>query len=212
MSTRLHRSIGWGMPWKDFCNRCLLVPGEDGMGEVLYETFSSMSDKSMIVDDVDNMLFYGANPEVKPPIIFDKRLLQCEDKVGDPTDLYKLVMTCDEVQHVIFYPNSYYAKKWLRVDDDVDYAFEKMRLRREQGNSFDIEDVVEYLNYGHYPWASFYMMAKTGQPVAWEPFFSPSDDDVPAVPTEIRWYLNRFGILSHDGINQLRPIIANWWI
>ena len=37
------------------------------------------------------------------------------------------------------------------------------------------------------------------------------DDWLPGIPTEIRWYLTQHGIMFDEGVNQLRPIVTQWW-
>jgi hypothetical protein len=34
---------------------------------------------------------------------------------------------------------------------------------------------------------------------------------VGAVPGEIRWYMTKHRILTNEGVNELRPVLAQWW-
>lgn len=216
MGYRIHRAMGWGMPYTRFEELCL-VKDEDGSGEAVYSILSKLTNEDLTVDDnLYRALFYG--DELKPYPIFQKRLLATgydvhgeePSKAGRATDLYTTVSTPDETTDIIFFPNLWYRSKWYRWDDDLDYAFERTRDIDE--DKCDPRDFTTYTRFGHYPWTNE-LMSANGDPIPWDHFtlLKRRSDWLPAVPSEIRWYLTQFGIMDREGVNQLRPVIAQWW-
>lgn len=226
MSYRIHRAIGWGMPWEKFETLCQLPSHEYGVDEALDEYFGKLTDIDLTVpDDLYESLFYASGP-VRAPIILEKRLLtknfsnSVRDlaNVGRAADLYCLVSTPYKTTDVIFFPNLNYRRKWYRYDNDVDYAFEQWsrecegRPLGERGSQGAPRDFTIYTGYGHYPWTNN-LMLPDGAPTSWDHFSSVErhPEWLPAVPSEIRWYLSKLGILTNKGVNDLRPVIAQWW-
>jgi hypothetical protein len=223
MGIRIKRSIGWGMPWNQFVELCN-APDKSDASDWLYDEFGKLTDQDLTVDDaVHKALCYGDNV-VQPPIIIQKRLLATKyDEFGKPPspagraeDLFTLTWSGDDIEHIIFYPAIYRRKDWYRSDDDMDYAFEA--VRGEQGEPAESEEgygarnITVYRRYGHYPWSN-YIMDHDGNPLPWDHYalLNKRDDWVPGIPSEIRWYLTQFDIMYNQGVNQLRPIVAQWW-
>lgn len=209
--------MGWGMPYKQFEELCL-VKDEDGSGEAVYSVLNKLTDDDLTVDDkLYRALFYGEG--LTPYPIFQKRLLATDydvfgkepSKAGNAADLFAAVSTPDETTDIIFFPNLWYRSKWFRWDDDLDYAFEQHRNTGDD-NLDEPRDFTTYTEFGPYPWTNS-LMSIDGDPIAWDHYtlLKRRSDWLPAVPSEIRWYLTQFGIMDRDGVNQLRPMIAQWW-
>lgn len=219
MGYRIHRAMGWGMPYKLFEELCL-VKDEDGSDEAVYSVLSKLTDEDLTVDDkLYRALFYGDGEKSYP--IFQRRLLATgydehgkdPSKAGRATDLYTTVSTPDDTTDIIFFPNLWYRSKWHRWDDDMDYAFERYRDGdTDTEYSGEPRDFTTYTKFGHYPWTNE-LMDENGNPVPWEHFtlLKRRSDWYAAVPSEIRWYLTQFGIMDQKGVNLLRPVIAQWW-
>lgn len=214
MSYRIHRAMGWGMPIDQFDRLCLLGIDEDGVTESLHQAFSKLTDADLTVDDMMyRALFYADGP--KPYPIFQKRLLATEfdtrdnpSPAGRAADLFECIWTGDETLAVLFYPNLLQRKRWHRWDDDLDYAFEAQRGEDEGAP----RDFIRYTKFGHYPWSNE-LMTHDGDHLPWEHYvlLDRRTDWLPAVPSEIRWYLTQHGILDRAGVNHLRPMVAQWW-
>lgn len=217
MSYRIHRAMGWGMPYGRFAE-LTTIRRRLMDGETLYGTFDRLRDEDLTVDDkLYRALFYG--PGQKPYPIFQKRLLATgfdehgkkPSKAGKASDLFTYVSTPDETTDIIFFPNLWYRSKWYRWDDDLDCVFEQHRNTGDD-NLDEPRDFTTYTEFGHYPWTNS-IMSMDGDPIAWDHYtlLKRRDDWLPAVPSEIRWYLTQHGILDREGVNQLRPVIAQWW-
>lgn len=223
MGTRIHRAIGYGMPWGDFVRRLRLPVCDDGPGEALWEKFHSLSDADLTVPrETYEKLFYAAG-DAKPPIILETRLLarnytdggRREADLGRAEDLYALVRDPDETHHIVFFPNLAYARSWRKRDETIDYVFEQWRdvkVDHARKGQAEPRSFARYVGYGHYPLTNN-LMAADGAPVPWRPFWEVEEHPewLPAVPSEIRWYLTTHGVLDDAGVNALRPIVAQWW-
>lgn len=151
--------------------------------------------------------------------IIETRLLSTEytesgrkpAEIGPATDLYQ-TMGYDNPEHVLFFPSLLYATKWHHWDDDVDYAFERWREGGHRGDHGEPREIATYCEFGHYPFAND-LMLEDGTPVAWDYHVTVAKHPEwrPGIPSEIRWYLKRLGILNDAGVNQLRRMIAQWW-
>lgn len=216
MGYRIHRAMGWGMPINKFEDFYTGPADEYGVTESLYELFNKLTDADLTVDDyVYRALFYGDG--LKPHPICQKRLLAAEynsdirdyDKIGSATDLFAFVSTPDETTDVIFFPNLYYRSRWCRWDDDLDFAFERYRSNNDDNEP---RDFTRYVRFGHYPWTND-LMDINGNPVHWDHYtaLNQRTDWLAAVPSEIRWYLTQYGVMTQQGVNELRPVIAQWW-
>ena len=212
---RIHKSIGWGMPWEKFEEHTLLKTTDKfySISDRLYAKFEDLTDKELTVNDevLHELKYRGAT--VRPFGIMQRQLLAKDfatkrtKNIGTGTDLYSIVDVGDNLEHVMFYPNCYYAKRWHRRDDDIDYAFENASNDIDAG----MTDFVKYVPFGHYPWTNS-LMDSDGEPVAWSYGVKTGDGTYSAVPGEIRWYLTVHDILTNEGVNELRPIVAQWWM
>ncbi|QIG69138.1 hypothetical protein EVB78_104 [Rhizobium phage RHph_N1_15] len=228
MSYRLHRAIGWGMAWDQFEETVILDCEAQDTSETVDAIFGKATDADLTIPMEERSVYFKTRG-VSTPI--DNRLLALDfvfdetggedaegyrlrigPKLGRATDLFQLVMDPDKVNVVLFFPNASYAEKWNRRWDDLDYAFEAYR----NGPPGDAEcrDFWHVAKFGWYPFAN-YLMDRDGQPLEWEMFSrldrTYPDGWFPAVPTEIRWYLKKLGIMDDAGVNKLRPIVAQWW-
>ncbi|QIG65974.1 hypothetical protein phiOC_p332 [Ochrobactrum phage vB_OspM_OC] len=225
MGIRLHRGIGWGMPIEKFNSLCL--EKFDDEGDDLWSRFADLKYEDMIIPREDLKGSFGhymetnpAMPFVGEPVLlskvftsFGKDALEVDQK--DRANGYELVSFVnigDEDTDIIFYPGAYYANKWHSYDDDIAYAFERWRYGGSKNADPDPRDFVIYVDYGHYPYTNS-IMNKDGTPREWDHFVHLKNDDtwVPAVPYEIRWYLTKMRLLDDAAINELRPMIAQWW-
>lgn len=203
--------MGYGLPFAKFEELCILPKHKDGIGESLYDAFSALTDADLTIDDkFTRALIYGDGP--KPSIIIEPRLLKTDItnfEIGSAIELYKMVSTPDRTTDVIFFPNLYYRTKWYRWDDDLDYAFERYNVIKE--DEVLPRDFTKYTKFGHYPYTND-IMDLNGNPVNWDHYnIDLRSDWVPGIPSEIRWYLTQHGIMLDEGVNQLRPLIAQWW-
>jgi hypothetical protein len=222
MSTRIHRAMGYGMPIDRFKRLSLIgrdSVSNDSFSDMICDYFSALTDSDLTVpDDVYQRIFYSPKPN--HPAIFETRLLatrftnggRVATDIGKSEDLFEIVMDCDELRHIIFFPNLYYRKKWCRCDDALDYEFEKWRNTGARGDQTEPRDIATYTEYGPYPFSN-YLMLQDGTPIKWQHFneVEKHPEWLPAVPSEIRWYLTKHNIMTENGVNQLRPIIAQWW-
>ena len=126
---------------------------------------------------------------------------------GAKDDLYKIIWDGDDITDIIFFPSAEIAKQWFRWDDAIDYAFETWEAIKN--NKPDCRNFTEYMHMGHYPWSGNFA-DKNNNRVSADDIHT-KDELYPAIPAEIRWYLVNFGIMTHDGVSQLRPLIAQWW-
>lgn len=219
MSTSLARAIGYGMDWHEFESLCLLDCEANETVDALEGLFSALTDEAMTVDQDSAEKIWNA---VHVPSIMERRLLALRytdgnrrpSKAGSAVDLYSVVMEPDDDMptHVIFYPTVACAKQWHRRNDDIDLAFERWRDGVSRDYSPDARSFAKTVAYGHYPWTN-YLMREDGTPEPWLMFrdLQERHDLVAAVPSEIRWYLVRHGVLADEGVNRLRPMIAQWW-
>jgi hypothetical protein len=219
LSYRIHRAMGWGMPYAEFERLQRLPPCKDGMAEALEARFGEAGDAGLTVPMEEyQRLFYAVSP--RAPAIFETRLLsetftnggRREAVIGEARGLFALPGNPDRHTHVLFFPNLAYRKTWYRYDDGMDYAFEQWRDGEGARDQAGPRDFVRSPRYGFHPFSNDLMLAD-GTPVAWDHFTRVEEHPewLPAVPSEIRWYLTALGILDAGGVNALRPLLAQWW-
>ena len=219
MGYRIKRSIGWGMPWAQFVEQCR-APDTNDISEWLYDTFNALTDEDLTIDP---KLYRALFCDDGASFVFQKRLLATDyedlkttSKIDRAENLFSITFDGDDYGDIVFYPNLCFRKRWYRSDDDMDYAFESIRGDQgEPGESeegFGPRNFTVYKTFGHYPWAN-YIMDHNGKTVPWEHYqlLRRRDDWAPGIPTEIRWYLTQHGIMFNEGVNQLRPIVTQWW-
>lgn len=229
MSYRLHRAMGYGMPWNDFEMGTTLDCEAHETADKLYEVLELATDADLTVPmKFRDALFYS-NARPRRSAIMDNRILALgmtfegegdERKRRDPrllqaTDLFQTVYSEDDLAHVIFMPNATYARQWYRYNDDLDYKFEEYRDGPPGDNGGGPRDFVHVLKFGPYPFGNFLMDPATGQALEWDLFHrldkTYPNGWVPDIPSELRWWLPNLGILDEKGVNKLRPCIAQWW-
>lgn len=222
MGTHIERAMGWGMTWEAFQALTTLdmsdrKPYEDNK---LYSTFNAATDEMLTVPKAER------GWEAPGLAMVELRLLsqtftdygRREAKIGRAEELFSAVGS-DDTTHVLFYPSLLQRQRWYRRNDDLDYAFEQARHLFDEsapdglGEVRDPRNFVAFPKFGFYPWANDLMDKLTGEHVPWDHFtlLEQRTDWAPAVPKEIRWYLKKLNVMDDNGINQLRPMIAQWW-
>ncbi len=163
---RIHRAIGWGMPYREFIDTSLL-------------DLSQVDDPaSCLGDELDNLL--GDFRGLVAPMGFDKIVTAPDDHPGS------LIVTAgnmDENEYVLIFPDDHYHKRWMRVDDTLDWEFSKGENGDQPVNQYHVLDHVPY------PFS-----------ISHDPF-----------PPKMFWWLTHCGILSPDDIPRLKPMRAEWW-
>ena len=217
MGSRIHRAMGWGLPWDAFVAQQSLTRDASALNEELEARFTEAGDAGLTVPHtVVSALMKRERPF--PPLILEPRLLaesftefgRRDAVIGRADKLYTIVSSGDHDTAILFYPNLTYRARWYRYDNDIDYAFERYRGTSEA--DAEARDITTWTPFGHHPWTNDRML-EDGSPVTWEPYedLHAEPGRFPAVPSEIRWYLGALGILDEPGINALRPLLAQWW-
>lgn len=234
MGYRIHRAIGWGMEWNKFEELTTLDCEAHETSEKLWEVFDKATDADLTVPWSHRSETWRSKPPHRT-VILDHRLLaltmdfsgdeteidengverrrRIEGPIARASDLFKMAMDPDNTHAIVFFPNAREAKHWFRYDDMIDYQFEALRDGRD--GDPNPRDFIVWPKFGHYPYSNYIMDANTGEPLEWD-LFSRLDETYPQgwapdVPSEIRWYLPKLGLLDEKGVNQLRPIVAQWW-
>jgi hypothetical protein len=218
MGMYIHRAIGYGMSWHNFEALTTLDCEAHKTLDCLHKTFKEATNEQLTIPKEVTTL--GLRPGPGHPPFLERRLLakrytdggRLEAETGRATDLYLTVTTPDETTDVVFFPNLMFGSKWQRSNDEIDYHFERWRDGTDRSGHSEPRDFVKYVAYGHYPYTN-YVMTIDGKPHEWLPFWEMRERPnlVPNIPSEIRWYMKELGILDEAGVNQLRPLIAQWW-
>ncbi|WP_315922419.1 hypothetical protein [Mesorhizobium sp. SP-1A] len=227
MGSAFYNAIGYGMPWHDFENEVILDCEAHKTKQVFENIFDSATDEMLTVPlEEHNKVWYGTDPI---PSFSELRLLsktytdgnRKPADIGRAEDLYQLVFGPDDrdPRHIIFFPNLTYRKEWCRRSDYLDQMIERWRPGMTEDN-WRPEDRIRYLNEG-FDVFCHYIMEPDGTPIRMDDYRFPITPEeqrwkenlkvVPQIPSEIRWYLKKLGIMNDAGINKLRPIIAYWW-
>lgn len=218
MSYRIHRVMGYGMPWHQFESLCTLDCEAQDTHEELYRKMQNLTEADLTMSkEFRNQLWNTKH--VSSPIECNLLKFTLNNEFPNTerngSCLWELIHNPDETTDVCFFPSAIYAKKWRHYDSYLDYAFEQWRdvekpSKHDEGCS--PRNFTKYLPFGHYPFANDIML-EDGTPEPWEYFFHlrKRDDWVPAPPSEIRWYLTTHGIMDNAGLNKLRPLIAQYW-
>lgn len=221
MSSSFCTTIGWGMPWIAFEEAVILDCETQDTWEALEHAFETADQSLFEIDrDIYDSEYFSTEPNrapyLTPHALYSNILERADDKfiLGLPTELYQRIDVSEEgdKDHIVFYPDCYYARRWKRRDDDLDLA---LLFNWEKGGSRDTEPDgsarVQYVDYGHTPWKNS-LMTLDGEAREWINFreLRKRPDLVPRVPMEMRWYLKKLGILDDAGINKLRPLTARW--
>lgn len=235
MGIRIHRAIGWGLEWNRFEELTTLGCEAHETDDALRAAFDNARPEDLVVPmSIRDQAFY-AGPGPRRSIMIDNNLLALDfefddteteadedgkerrkripPKLARPDDLFTTVSDPDNTQAVMFFPNASEAKRWYRFDDMLDYQFEALRDGRDGDPT--PREIIEWPKFGHYPYSNHLMDPRDGSPLAWDVFWrldeTYPDGWAPDVPSEIRWYLPKLGVLDDAGVNQLRPILAQWW-
>jgi hypothetical protein len=196
MGIRIHTVIGWGIEASVFNKiSTVVLPDEcEDINEYLYNVFS----------DCTRLIVPQSERKGGETIIITSNLLSKEGNgrstefVDDANSLFREISNVDgENRHYVFMPNAYYAEKWFRYDDSIDYSFARWANGNQHNSEPDIEDYIKYVPQAHYPWTNDRDVL--------------NPDAIPVIPSEIRWYLKHLGIMDDEGIDLLRPIVARWW-
>lgn len=227
MGSAFYNAIGYGMPWHDFENEVILDCEAHQTQSVLEDIFHNATAEFLTVEmEFYDKLFYNRDPI---PSIGELQLLsrtytegnRRPADIGPAEDLYQLVVGPDDSdpRDIIFFPNLMYRKEWCRRSDYLDQMVERWRPENDE-DSWKPKDRIRYLNDGFERWCHF-KMELDGKPVSWTDLRFPITAEeqkwardvkvVPQIPSEIRWYLKKLGIMDDAGINKLRPVIAYWW-
>lgn len=219
MSTSFHRSMAYGMPWHRFEEAYL---GDCETHETLSHARSVLEaadDATLTVDDACyHERFYTSGV----PTIWEKRLLALSDtdggrrdtEIGRAEDLMHLVWNPaddDDPEYILFYPSLRHARRWYRRNDDMDLSFNRWSAGTGKEDYAEWETFVKEVPWGHDPFGG-YLMLQDGTPQSfmhWRDRLE-RDDVVPAVPSELRFWLPRLCILDDDAVNLLRPVLAQW--
>ena len=205
--------MGYGMPWDRFAALCPLPIGPDGLWGALDASLGAATPEAMTVPREDRYEVTALGH--RRLRVLGPHLLAVGFGLGTwvPTEFGEARALCaivgdgDSDDHVLFFPSVDLAARWHRVDDDLDYAFERWR-----GGPGEPRGFARYADAAFHPHEGE-RMDGTGRSLAPAPGSWDAQDPgaAPAVPAEIRWYLPRLGILDLPGTLELRPLIAQWW-
>ena len=221
MGIKIHRATGYGMPWLTF--RTLsesmgeLAPhpeNDDDFYERFRKRFDALTAEQLTISKEERRLRTEHAPYTLEPHLLAKSVTmggRVNPEFGRARNLYQLVMNPDKITDIIFFPNMIYANAWFRSDSTVDYMFERF------GQGVDVQECVDftrYVRHGVHPYDKF-LVDKNNQPLSYSDHcieYEDGDSGIRgAVPQEIRWYLTKFGFLDDAGVNELRPVVAQWW-
>lgn len=220
MSLKLHRAIGYGMSWGRFQELSTLPlcgDDDDELWEVLLNKFHGFKTEDLALTKEERKEFGGGQHR---PAIMVENLLQLGISIGrngppleygHGSDLFVFVQNPDYTTDVVFFPNLLWGKSWYRKQDYLDLVFEA--FGRDSGDGSP-RAFTNYQRYGFYPYSQ-YVMTKDGQPVEDHYIIDgplkEEHAEIGAIPGEIRWLMTKHGILTNEGVNELRPVIAQWW-
>jgi hypothetical protein len=221
MSIKIHRATGYGMPWATFQKLAKFTAGATvdpdesrSFYEQFKEKFDTLTGEQLFMTKEERRLRPQHSPYSLEPHLLAKSLTMGgreSPEFGRSEALYQLVMNPDFITDIIFFPNMIYANSWYRSDSTLDYMFERFG----QGvDVHDSSDFTRYIRHGVYPYDKF-LVDKDGTPLCYEDYcldYQDAESGIRgAIPHEIRWYLTKFGFLDDAGVDELRPVVAQWW-
>jgi len=216
MGIRLNTSIGYAMPIETFNKYCLLTsPTEDNKLELLDSVCSKTTELKFTKEDyIEFEGLLGFYPDVLAQKYHSDGRTVLE-KAPNASELYQVIYQFEPEEgnsHIIFYPNTYYAKQWYRLDDSMDYEFERWKNGSTAEYEPDPSDTVKYVAYGPYPFTNM-LMNLQGEKIKWDAFteLRKKSDWAPRPPELIYWWTQKLGIFNKKGVDKLQPIIAKWW-
>lgn len=211
--------MAYGMPWHRFEE---LYMGDCQSHETLDHVLSVLEKADDALLTVDDEFYRDRFYTSGVPSIWEKRILALSDtdggrrptEIGRGEQLMELVWDPaddDDPEYVLFFPSLRHARRWYRRSDTMDLAFDRWRGGTSRSDFADWETFVKEVPWGHDPFGN-YLMLKDGTPEPWTYWrdLVDRDDVVPAPPSEYRFWLPKLGILDDDGVNHLRPLIAQW--
>lgn len=221
MGIKIHRATGYGMPWPTFQNLAGSAGALAAHSEIsgsfydrFSEKFNALTAEQLFMTKEERRLRAEHSPYSLEPHLLAKNVTmggRNTPDFGRAENLYQLVMTPDYITDIIFFPNMMYANAWYRSDSTMDYMFERF------GQGVDVHECsnfTRYIRHGVYPYDKF-LIDKNGSPLSYEENCLDYQDEESgirgAIPQEIRWYLTKFGFLDDAGVNELRPVVAQWW-
>lgn len=227
MGVRFHRAIGYGMPWERFTALFLERNDADCAHDALNARFRNADPADFVVPkEIRRSTYPGllGNPEglPTPPHFLELNLLsknvtldgRVDANLGHATDLFTLVRDSDNTHDIIFFPNAMLAQQWVHYHDAIDVAFGlwKEEWRGNRSTEDEPKRYTKYIETGHYPFTHL-LMHEDGAAAEHDYWWHGQNKDrmLPGVPAEIRWYVEKLGLLSLDGCAQLRPVLAQWW-
>lgn len=212
MGIRIHRAMGYGMPWHQFQQQSTL--GANDTHNKLWEIFDAAKSPQLTVpEEIRKKSFSLDGSPIFEPYILAKSFTDFgrrpDVELGVASDLF-FTTGYDDIEHIGFLPDLTYRDKWYRYNDDLDYFSEQ--YREDSEGQADMREFVTYTRFGPYPFSND-LMAADGSRVPWDHHVNlrKRTDWAPAVPASIRWYLKTLGVMDDEGVNQLRPLIAQWW-
>ena len=222
MGIRIHRVMGYGLDWNRF--EMISTLGCEGheTSEKLYDVMRKATSEDLTIPEEFCRMTWHTKyvGSIIEPILLASDLNHREEKGGNPklaspTDLFHLVMDCDDTHAIIFLPSALYLKSWYHYADDLDYYFEQYREGAAKSADTNTRDVLETMKFGPYPFGNLLMDPRTGDPLEWDSFHrldrTYPNGWAPGIPSELRWWLKKMGVLDDAGINELRPMIAQYW-
>lgn len=227
MGIRIHKCMGWGLTPAQLKEHAAFASKDADESEVAEELWDHLrSIKTLIPPITNHKLEYAG----KEDFIFVKNLLnknfKLEDKSEDlfdtAEDLYQSVYTFDTQLGIedegtklhLFVPNGYYAKKWFRYNDDLDYNESCLDDASTPPDPFGQgpgSDLVAEMRHNPYPYTNNLMDAE-GNSVLWTAFGRNLRPKLlPEPPLELIWWLTESGVLKPGAWIHLRPYFARYW-
>ncbi len=220
MGIKINRATGYGMPWKTFQDlaQSASALAASGAGVSFYdrftEKFNALTAEQLFMTKEERRLRVEHGPYALEPHLLAKNVTmggRNTPEFGRAESLYQLVMNPDYITDIIFFPNVMYANAWHRSDSTIDYMFQRF------GQGVDVHecsDFTRYVRHGVFPYDKF-LVDKNGSPLSYQENCLDYEDEESgirgAIPQEIRWYLTKFGFLNDAGVDELRPVVAQWW-
>lgn len=207
MSTRYHKTAGYGMPIGqfNFYFQPEFDPDHGRLAKVedILQSYNDQAkeplNKTILSHMKDSGYFIpNERPRYSP---------MCKTSFWD---LCVPVWDADDIKYVIFIPNTVDFREWSRSGDLLD-TFEY------ETEPNDMETVIIERQYGFYPYSNYIRDAQTNKPKEWDSSCMGDtngkrpDHIIPDVPPVLRYWLLDTGIMNNEGINALKPIIAKWW-
>lgn len=224
MSYIFTNALGYGMPWHQFEEKVIIDCEAHQTCEEIDNIFSNTNsdDLTIPMENIKRILCdIGYIPPFSEVQLLAKEYTDGGRRkvdIGAANDLYELVFgpDDDDPRHIIFFPNLIKRERWMRRSDYLDqmlHQYMSNGLNWRQDHILYLKEGID--NYCHY------VMEPDGTPIDFSQYAFPVTEEekrlkertevVPQIPSEIRWYLKKLGIMDDAGINGLRPVVAHWW-